>query len=131
MPLRSWVALLLLINYLLVIGMGGMTQPQDQPNLLWVQTVEAGHYHQCQYQRMDSMAMLLEEALASRTPDAPLTDRHQLLSVVSGMDAHCLSPEAIYPPPTAQFMDAGAMPGYQLPRATTIACLVNAPPWTK
>lgn len=131
MPFRSWVAFLLLVNYLLVIGMGGMTLPQDQHSLLLVQTVEDGQYQQCRYLRLDGLEMFLAEALASHTPDAPITNKHQLLSVVSGMDAHCLAQEPVYLPETAEFTDVVSMIGYQPLRPTGMARPVNAPPWTK
>ena len=93
---RSWIAALLLVNYLLVLGMGGMSRPEDQHELLLVQTtVEGQHYQQCRYLRMDGLEDFLHEALASRYQRADDTSHH-LISVVNGVDAHC-SPYFAWP----------------------------------
>ena len=93
---RSWIAALLLVNYLLVLGMGGMSRPEDQHELLLVQTtVEGQHYQQCRYLRMDGLEDFLHEALASRYQSEDNTSHH-LISVVNGVDAHC-SPYFAWP----------------------------------
>lgn len=90
MPARSWIAVLLLINYLLVAGMGCMSRPEDQRELMLVKTDVAGLYQECRYVRMDGLSDLLNEALASRYLSAPDTAKQQLISVVHGVDAHHL-----------------------------------------
>lgn len=90
MPVRSWIAVLLLINYLLVAGMGCMSRPEDQRELMLVKTDVAGPYQECRYVRMDGLNELLNEALASRYQSAPDTAKQQLISVVHGVDAHHL-----------------------------------------
>lgn len=88
---RSVLALLLLVNYLLVVGLDCVSRPEDQPERLLVQTEVAGQtYHECRYMRMDGLEAFLNEALASRyqtSSDAPL---HHLISIVYAVDAHCL-----------------------------------------
>ena len=87
---RSWIAALLLVNYLLVVGMGGMSRPEDQHELLLVQTnIDGQHYQQCRYLRMDGLEDFLHEALDSRYQNAPDAPPHHLISVVNGVDAHC------------------------------------------
>ena len=93
---RSWIALLLLINYLLVVGMGCMSRPEDQHELVRVQTDVNGHYQECRYLRMDGLEDFLNEALASRYQNAPEIPKHHLISIVSGVDAHHL-PLLIWP----------------------------------
>jgi hypothetical protein len=89
--LRCSLALLLLINYLLVVGLGCISRPEDQQEFLLVQTSEAGkQYQECRYMRMDGLENFLLESLASRYQKATDTPKHNLISVVSGVDSHCL-----------------------------------------
>ena len=89
---RSWIALLLFANYLLVVGAGGMNRPEDQRELIVVQTRAEGQlYQQCRYLRMDGLEAFLTEALVAHYQNAPDHAPHHLLSVISGIDAHYLS----------------------------------------
>ena len=91
MPVRSWIALLLLSNYLLVVGIGCMSRPEDQREFVMIQTSQEGQYYQeCRYLRMDGLEAFLTEALASRYQNPPETPKHHLVSVVIGVDAHDL-----------------------------------------
>ena len=89
--LRSPLAFLLLLNYLLVVGLGCISRPEDRQEFVLVQTSEAGRqYQECRYMRMDGLENFLLESLASRYQKASDTPSHQLISVVSGIDSHCL-----------------------------------------
>ena len=89
--LRSLLAFLLLFNYLLVAGLGCISRPEDQQAFVLVQTSEAGkQYQECRYMRMDGLENFLLESLASRYQKATDTPKHNLISVVSGVDSHCL-----------------------------------------
>ncbi len=90
MPLRPWIALLLLINYLLVAEMGCMSRPEDPSDFLLIKTTVAGQYQECRYLRMDGLSELLNEALASRYQRAPDTAKQQFITVVHGIDTHHL-----------------------------------------
>lgn len=88
---RSWTAILLLINYLMVVGMGCMTRPEDQHELLLMRISADSHYYQqYRYLRMDGLEVFLAEALSSRYQNAPETPKHPLITVVNGIDAHDL-----------------------------------------
>ena len=87
---RSPIAVLLLISYLLVVGMGGVSRPDNEQELILVRTEVGGPYQECRYVRMDGLEEFLNEALASRYLNAPETLKHQLISVVPGVDAHHL-----------------------------------------
>ncbi len=100
---RSWIAILLLTNYLMIVGMGCMTRPEDQHELVLVRTSEDGqHYQQCRYLRMDGLEAFLNEALASRYQNAPETPKHHLISVVHGVEAHHL-PNMVWPLSTPSY----------------------------
>lgn len=128
--IRCSLALLLLINYLLVVGMGCISRSEDQRELLLVQTSEAGkQYQECRYMRMDGLENFLLESLASRYQKATDTPKHQLISVVSGVDSHCLVQE-LYPPAVLIFL-SGETPAwdYRLGMTAAAGRPINAPPW--
>ena len=93
---RSWIALLLLANYLFVVGLGCMSRPEDQLGFVRVQTDVDGHDQQCRYLRLDGLEEFLLESLASRYQDDPETPTNQLFTVISGIDAHSL-PTLVWP----------------------------------
>lgn len=101
--LRSLLASLLLFNYLLVAGLGCISRPEDQQAFVLVQTSEVGkQYQECRYMRMDGLENFLLESLASRYQKVTDAPKHNLISVVSGVDSHCLpgthwlTPESAY-----------------------------------
>lgn len=94
MLIRSWIAFLLLANYLLIAGMGCIMQPYKQQSLLMVQTTYEGqHYQECRYLRMDGLEDFLIESMESRYQDASITPPHHTMSVVNAVDTHCLPDE--------------------------------------
>ena len=128
--LRCLLASLLLINYLLVVGLGCISRPEDQQEFLLVQTSEAGkQYQECRYMRMDGLENFLLESLASRYQKATDTPKHNLISVIRGIDAHCLMQEL--PPPTVLLFLSGEAPArdYRLAMIAAADRPINAPPW--
>ncbi|MEI7581478.1 hypothetical protein, partial [Runella sp.] len=94
MLVRSWIAFLLLANYLLIAGMGCIMQPYEQQTLLMVQTTYEGqHYQECRYLRMDGLEDFLIESMESRYQNAPQLPPHHSMSVVNAVDTHCLPDE--------------------------------------
>lgn len=88
---RPWIAVLLLINYLLVVGAGCVNRPGDQHELILVQTSADDYaFQQCRYLRMDGLEAFLNEALATRHQNTD-NARHHLLLVIGGVDTHYLS----------------------------------------
>lgn len=125
---RSWIAMLLLINYLLVAGVGCMSRPEDQQEL--VQTDAAGQYQECRYLRMDGLENFLTEALASRYQNAPETPKHHLISVVHGVDAHHL-PTLDWPLAAPVYRISELVSSYWTVTPTAVCRAVDAPPWEK
>ena len=125
---RSWIAILLLANYLLVAGLGCMNRPDDQHELVLIQTETSGYYQECRYIRMDGLEDFINESLASRYQDAPAIPKHHLISVVCGVDAHCL-PCLVWPFSTP-FHHAVATPlaDYQIGHSSGIIRAVYPPP---
>lgn len=129
MSARSWIAVLLLTNYLMIVGIGCMNRPEDQHKLVLIRTSNDGqHYQQCRYIRMDGLEAFLTEALASRYQNAPETPKHHLISVVYGVDAHYV-PDVVWPLITPTFRLA-AIPliSYQSASSSGISRAVYPPP---
>lgn len=127
---RSWIALLLLVNYLLVASVGCLSRPEDQQELVLVQTDAAGHYQECRYLRMDGLENFLTEALASRYQNAPETPKHHLISVVHGIDAHHL-PTLSWPLAAPVYRIPELASSYVVAVLTAVYRVVDAPPWSE
>lgn len=98
MSVRSWIAFLMLANYLFIAGMGCIMQPYEQQTLLMVKTTYNGqHYQECRYLRMDGLEDFLIESMESRYQDAPQIPPHHSMSVVNAVDTHCLPDVAPFP----------------------------------
>ena len=119
--------MLLLTNYLLVVSMGCMSRPGDQGGFVLVQTDTAG-YEQCRYLRMDGLEHFLLEALNTRYEPASQTPTHHLISVINGIDAHCL-PDLFRPILTADYQTNPPQFTYQPVRFVDVNPGVEAPPW--
>lgn len=127
--LRSLIAVVLLASYLLVAGVGGMSRPEDQRERVLVQTSTNNQYvTDCRYLRMDGLEAFLNEALTTRYQQADDTASNQSISVVFGIDAHCL-PNVI----SFSFIPSGRSPHlttrYQMATLTISHRLIDAPPW--
>lgn len=77
--------------------------------------------------RMDGLDELLNEALASRYQSAPTTPKHQLISVVHGVDAHHL-PALMQWLIAAPFHPASPVPGGGLLLGSPGMVWANYPP---
>ncbi|WP_428664085.1 hypothetical protein [Runella sp.] len=91
MSLRSFVAFLLLANYLLIAGIGGIMQPYERQSLFIVQTTYEGQsYQECRYLRMDGLENFLIESLSVREQKDQRPLGHSILIEINGVDIHCL-----------------------------------------
>ncbi len=127
--LRSLLAVVLLASYLLVAGVGGMNRPEDQRERVLVQTSQNDRYvTDCRYLRMDGLEAFLNEALATRYQQTDDTAPNRSISVVFGIDAHCL-PNVI----SFSFIPSGHSPRlttrYRKVALTIPYQLIDAPPW--
>jgi len=127
--LRSLIAVVLLASYLLVAGVGGMNRPEDRRERVLVQTSQNDRYvTDCRYLRMAGLESFLNEALATRYQQADDTAPNQSISVVFGIDAHCL-PTII----SFSFIPSGQSPHlttrYRMVLLTIQHRLIDAPPW--
>ena len=127
--LRPLIAVLLLVGYLLVAGIGGINRPEDQRERVLVQTSQSDQYvTTCRYLRMDGLEAFLIDALATRYQQSTDTAPHRAISVVFGIDAHCLPGTVSF-----SFIPAGqasrpAVP-YRLVALTAPHRTIDAPPW--
>lgn len=132
MFVRSWIAVLLLMNYLLVVGMGCVNRPEDQPELVRIQTSEKGHfYQQCRYMRMDGLESFLTESLNTRYQSDHKAPPHHIFTVVSGINAHYLTAARwqLLPPVLAPGSETSLPFSYQLMVLAGVPSAINPPPW--
>lgn len=129
MSTRSFIAVLLLLNYLLVVGSGCMNRPEDQRERLMIRiTDNATNYKECRYLRMDGLETFLAEALVSRYENVPQTTHHHLISVVNGVDAHCL-PVTHWPLLPVVYRTVSQPIGYSPTETVEVSRHVYTPPW--
>ncbi len=127
--LRSLIAVVLLVSYLLVAGIGGMNRPEDQRERVLVQTSQTDRYvTDCRYLRMDGLESFLNEALATRYQQADDVVPNQSISVVFGIDAHCV-PTVISFSFTPFSQSPCLTTRYRMVSLTTPHRLIDAPPW--
>ncbi len=129
MSLRSIIAVLLLINYLLVVGAGCVNRPEDQHELLLVQTLDdEQHFQQCRYLRMDGLETFLAEALANRYKPDSQTAQHHLYVVVNGVDAHHL-PTVTWLLSAPAYRIPSLAVAYQAAITADVSRELYTPPW--
>lgn len=110
--LRSWLVLLLLANYLVVVGAGLVNRP-DQPR--YTAAHPYTHSASCQqehYLRVDCFDRCNgdQDVVKQRTPGE---NAAHLLSIIKGIDVHCLSEVVVVAPPYStvkQAVPAAAVP---------------------
>ena len=130
MTFRSFISLLLLANYLLVVGLGCVGRTDGQP-IVVIQTDEySTDYQDKGYLRMDSLEKFLAESLAARYADAPQTERHHhILFSISAIDAHCLT-ATIWPVLVAPIAEIVSPLTHYKSTVSIDACrAVYSPPW--
>ena len=132
MSVRSFMAVLLLINYLLVVAAGCVNRPEDQRERLLVQTISDGQdgqsYQECRYLRMDGLETFLAEALTNRYETATKRPPHHLFFVINGIDAHHL-PSTIWTLFAGGYQCACLIVGHVLPVTTAVDRSLYTPPW--
>ncbi|MCB2407107.1 hypothetical protein [Hymenobacter lucidus] len=95
--LRFWLVLLLLTNYLVVVGAGLVNRP-EAPRYSAAHPYQ--HSHDCQqkhYLMLDCFDQCNGDQQAIQKQAAGKTAQH-LLSVLKGIDVHCLSETAAVTP---------------------------------
>lgn len=131
MSVRSWMALLLLTNYLLIAGMGSIMQPYEQQTLLMVQTSYEGQsYRECRYLRMDGLEEFLTESLRIREQKDHRPLGHSILIEVNGIDMHCLlSVSFRASPPDVRFSSSFMARECHSSLSEGVYGVVSPPPW--
>ncbi|MBC3789166.1 hypothetical protein [Spirosoma utsteinense] len=129
MSARPWIAMLLLINYLLVAGMDCVNRPQDQMERVRVLISEEGHqYQQCRYMRMDALETFMLESMASRCQSAHDMPPHHVILVVSTISVHTLAQATEYLlPPASNWLEKPVFT-YQARSSTSVQVVLILPP---
>jgi|GEM_PF-4035039 hypothetical protein len=126
---RSWVAVLLFVNYLLVVGGGYMNapgEPRYQINNTEDHKLHCSHCH-----HVDITPFLEEinaELAADFAEDTRKASEHQV-SLLKMMDVHCLPQELIQPLPTPAFWERIVVSAYRLCRSEGVCAVLFSPPW--
>lgn len=130
MSARPWIALLLLMSYLLVVGMDCVNRPQDSVERVQILTSEQGqHYQQCRYLRMDGLEAFVMESLASRCQSAAATPPHHLITVVHAVSVHTLTgPANLQLLPPARDRVGKPVFAYQVLHSTRTRMVLIKPP---
>ena len=125
---RAWLAIPLLISYLLIAGTGFINAPDEPRYAVAESHAHQVHHHQDRYADFDGLDLGLDELSdlnVSPNDDAPVPTDHWS---ITGIDAHCL-------PGTFNFSflptyRSNELAGSYLAVAlTTIYRAVDAPPW--
>ena len=127
---RSWVGILLFLNYLLVVGGGYMNAP-GEPRYVIDNTEE--HRLHCPHCHYIDLTPFLEEInaemAADNTEDIRKASEHQL-SLLKMMDAHCLPQELMQPLlPAPAFWERIVVNAYRLTHSEGVCAAIYTPPW--
>ncbi len=129
MSFRSFVAFLILVNYLLLAVIGCITKPEQDRYMLMIKTDSDKNqqYEECRYLRMDGLEAFMEEAMATRYSNSPDTHKNHLISVVNGIDTHFL-PEYVQIPLRVVFQNTTTQLSHPPASIKEIALEVYCPP---
>ncbi|MCY7359777.1 MAG: hypothetical protein LH609_20450 [Rudanella sp.] len=126
---RSWIAVLLFLNYLVVVSGGYMNAP-GEPRYV-IEPIESHQLHGSHSHSVDITPFLEEinaEEVANYAENTRKANEHHL-SVLKLMDAHCLPNEQIQPLPTPAFWERIVVSAYRLCRSEGVCAAIFSPPW--
>lgn len=95
---RSWLAIPLLISYLLIAGTGFINAPDEPRYAVAESYAHQVHHHQDRYADFDGMDLGIDELTdlnVSLNEDASVPMGHPLPKL-TGVDAHCLPSEPCF-----------------------------------
>lgn len=126
----SWIAVLLLISYLLIAGTGFIKAP-DEPRFAVAEShAHQVHHHQDRYADFDGLDLGLDELSdlnVHPNEDASVPEGHPIIKI-TGIDAHCLPGEPGFSfQPTYQVDEL--VSNYLRVAPTAVCRAVDAPPW--
>lgn len=126
---RSWFAVLMFLNYLLVVGGGYMNAP-GEPRYE-IQNIEDHRLH-CPHCHHVDITPFLEEINAELVADLAEMNRkaseHQT-QLLKLMDVHCLPDELTQPQPAVLDWERIRGSVYQLAHSEGVRVPIKSPPW--
>ncbi|MDB5243070.1 MAG: hypothetical protein JWP57_3695 [Spirosoma sp.] len=127
---RIWLAIPLLLSYLLIAGTGYINAP-DEPRYAVAQShAHQVHHHLDRYSDFNAMDLGLDERsdlTVSPNNNDSVPDSRPLLKI-TGIDAHCLPGDACFSfLPT--YPTNRPVGGYLAVALTAVWCPIDAPPW--
>lgn len=129
MSFRSFIAFMVLVNYLLLAGIGCISKPEQDQYMLMIKTDSDKNqqYEECRYLRMDGLEAFMEEAMATRYSNAADSHKNHLISVVNGIDTHFL-PDYLQIPDKAIFQNKITRLQHPTPPVRNRALAIYTPP---
>jgi hypothetical protein len=125
---RAWLAILLLISYLLIAGTGFINAPDEPRYAVAESHAHQVHHHQDRYADFADMDLGLDELsdlYVSPNDDASVPTDHPL---ITGIDAHCLPNTYCFSfLPTYRANESAD--DYLAVALTAVYDAVDAPPW--
>ncbi len=127
---RSWLAILLLISYLLIAGTGFINAPDELRFAVAESRAHQVHHHQDRYSDFDGMDLGLDELsdLSISPSENATAPNRQPLPEVTGIDAHCLPGEHCFYF-LMTYLTRKSVGDYLTVALTAVCRAVDAPPW--
>jgi hypothetical protein len=126
---RSWFAVLLFVNYLLVVGGGYMNAP-GEPRYAITNTDEHRlHCSHCHHVDITPFLEEVNEQLATELAENNRKASEHHVQLLKLMDVHCLPNEGIQPEPTVLYWERIQGSAYRLARSEGVCAAPFSPPW--
>lgn len=127
---RAWLAILLLISYLLIAGTGFINAPDEPRYAVAESHAHQVHHHQDRYADFDGMDLGLDELsdLNVSPNEAASVPNEQQSFKITGVDAHCVPDDPSFSFVHTRQTDESAA-NYSAVSPTAPHCVIDAPPW--
>lgn len=125
---RPWLAMLLLISYLLIAGSGFIHAPNELRFAVAESHAHQVHHHHDRYADFDGLDLgldELEDLNVNSNADSSIPAEHLQ---ITGVDAHCLPSHSWFSFPPI-YQTTALVEGHLVVALTTVCRAVDAPPW--
>ena len=126
---RSWVAFLLFLNYLLVVGGGYMNAPGEARYVINNSEEHRLHCSHCHHVDITPFLEEINEQMAADFAEENRKATEHQLSLLKMMDVHCLPTQLIQPMPASAFWERIVVSAYRIKRLESVYASIESPPW--
>lgn len=125
---RPWLAMLLLISYLLIAGSGFIHAPNELRFAVAESHAHQVHHHQDRYADFEGLDLGLDElADLNVSPNAESSAPTEHLQI-TGVDAHCLPSQSWFSF-SPIYQATALVEGHLVVALTSVCRAIDAPPW--